>query len=122
MTDAKTKLLAAKYDFATWVAKRSLEAVQNKAMLEKQAPPVVALGLLISVETLLRQGEAAYRESGFDQVADNLAEALKGVILVERSMRTMVRDEVEIAFDRRPELKAVPIAPLGSVVVGMTEE
>lgn len=122
MSDAKKKLLAAKYDFATWVAKRSLEAVQNKAMLEKQAPPVVTLGLLIATETLLRSGEAAYREDGYEQVADNLADALKAVVLVARSMRMMVRDEVEIAFDRRPDLKAVPVASLGSVVVGMTEE
>ena len=122
MSEMKTAMLKQKFDFATWVAKRSLESVQNKAMLEKHTPPVVALGFLIATETLLRRGEEAFREAGYEDTADRLAATLKSVSLAERDMRIMVRDEVEILADRRPELKPLrPVAELSSVVTGMTE-
>jgi hypothetical protein len=116
----KTAMLKKEFDFATWVAKRALEGVQNRAMLEKKSPPVVALGLLIAVDTLLQAGEAHWREAGYTDTADRLASVMKEVALAARAMRTMVRDEVEILSERRPALR--PVAALGSVVTGMGEE
>lgn len=122
MTEMKTAMLKQQFDFATWVAKRALEAVQNKAMLEKKTPPVVALGLLIAVDTLLQRGEGAFREAGYAETADKLAACLKTVSLAQRDMRMMVRDEVEILAERRPPLTPLrPVADLGVVVTGMTE-
>lgn len=120
MSEMKSAMLKKEFEFATWVAKRALESGQNKAMLEKKTPPVVVLGLLIAVETLLTHGEAAFRADGYTETADGLASVMKEVTLAQRTMRTMVRDEVEILSERRPALR--PVANLGTVVTGMTEE
>lgn len=122
MSEMKTAMLKQQFDFATWVAKRALGAVQNKAMLEKKTPPVVALGFLIATDTLLQCGESVFREAGYVETADKLAACLKNIMLAQRDMRMMVRDEVETLAERRPPLTPLrPVADLASVVTGMSE-
>lgn len=119
MTDVKQTLLKAEWDYATKMARRVLEIVQNKAMLDKKAPPVVVLGFVIAAETLLKQGEAAYREAGYAGIADKLSEALRTLSAVGYDMRRMVFDEVTIKAERGPKLRAVTTA--ADVAVGSTQ-
>lgn len=121
MSEKSDALLRKRFDFSTWVAKRALEAVQNKALVEKIPPAVVALGLTTALQTLLRNGGEAFREAGYWATAERFETALRELASVERAMRILIRDETLTEAGRAPTLSVAPVASLSSVVVGMTE-